>query len=320
MQRSRRFFFKRLALIGLAIAIAGLTLVWQLPKPAQAQTRFEPEQQIFTLSLLSNSVSGYAGNQAELQAELQQRVTGALADQRVQQAIGDWDVVWGPVVYTAPFAVFATNAMYVARQGNQYVIAIAGTNYASVYDWMIEDADVVASQQVVWPYRQVTGSNPKLSEGTDTGLQRLLAMEANEQTLIEFLHSIMRTSAGDTIQLIFTGHSLGGALAPTLALAIADQQSDWSRGNPFQMAVYPTAGPTPGNRDFATYYDQRLGPNTTRIWNSLDIVPHAWAAADLTQIPNLYEPAIPPNPLVKSFIKQLSALATGGDYQQILPT
>ncbi|KAF9493529.1 hypothetical protein BDN71DRAFT_1591053 [Pleurotus eryngii] len=75
---------------------------------------------------------------------------------------------------------------------------------------------------------------------------RSLPMEqqpAAKQTIVEFLAIVPPTS-----RLMFTGHSLGGALSPTVALALlkAGLLKDAS-GNIF---TYPTAGPSPGNRPF----------------------------------------------------------------------
>ncbi|NEO43521.1 MAG: lipase family protein [Moorea sp. SIO4A3] len=115
------------------------------------------------------------------------------------------------------------------------------------------------------------------------------------------------------------GHSLGGALSPTLALAALDQKSEWSGGKEFTISVYPSAGPTPGNEDFATYYDSRLGENTTRIWNNIDIVPHAWNEEMLSEIPSLYqEGGIYGGLAVRLLVKTAKRLAKGGNYTQIV--
>lgn len=276
------------------------------------------EQRIFILSWLSNGVSGIEGSQEELQKKLTEKVTHALADKTVQGYIGEWDIVWGPVVYIAPKdKVFATNSMYVARNNNKFVVAVAGTNFKSKYDWLVEDGSV--RHQEKWSYSNPHGLEPKISYGTNVGLDILLKMKSSGKTLLEFLAEAVRDSF-DANEIIFTGHSLGGALSPTLALAVLDQQQQWSSGNTFKISVYPSAGPTPGNQDFSTYYNNRLGASTTRIWNKIDIVPHAWNEYMLSEIPNLYKPEIQPGLLVYFLVDIIAKwLAKDGNYTQLLP-
>lgn len=59
------------------------------------------------------------------------------------------------------------------------------------------------------------------------------------------------------------------------------------------VKVVSVAGFSAGNSAFAEYYDQTLGPNTLRIWNSSDLVPHVWEVEALKIIPRLYSPNIP---------------------------
>jgi hypothetical protein len=67
--------------------------------------------------------------------------------------------------------------------------------------------------------------------------------------------------------------------------------SNW--GNVY---VYPTAGPTPGNADFGTFFSSVFAPIGTgtyqvwnqNVWNSIDVVPHAWNIAMLKEITKLY--------------------------------
>ncbi|MBW7474670.1 lipase family protein [Paenibacillus oenotherae] len=67
--------------------------------------------------------------------------------------------------------------------------------------------------------------------------------------------------------LFITGHSLGGALATLAALDIA------SNRGPEGIIVYTFASPRVGDPQFARTYN-RLLPNTFRIQNEHDIVPH----------------------------------------------
>src|SRR6185436_11278966 len=80
-----------------------------------------------------------------------------------------------------------------------------------------------------------------------------------------------------------------GALSPVTGLWLSDRKTNWPNAT---VNVYTFAGPTAGDATFASYYAGKLGANTTRVWNQLDAVPHAWAQQvppALSQIPGLYQ-------------------------------
>ena len=107
------------------------------------------------------------------------------------------------------------------------------------------------------------------------------------------------TSSSNPVDICVTGHSLGGTLSVALGLALTDLQGDtWDKNNQAVVSVISSAGATAGDADFAQYYDQRLGTRTNRIWNKIDMVPHAWQSDMLLNIPNLYYPHIVPSALI----------------------
>ncbi|OJA11955.1 hypothetical protein AZE42_08069 [Rhizopogon vesiculosus] len=133
---------------------------------------------------------------------------------------------------------------------------------------------------------------PSLSGAASAGL-----------TLHAFLSGI---PASASTRVVFTGHSLGGALSPTIALALVK-----SRTMQGEVLVYPTAGPSPGNGSFAKLFAQTFPspPNTGSdveyaVWNrniinSLDIVPQSWCTRpkqspvqNMDNIPPIYGPVI----------------------------
>ncbi|NEO92635.1 MAG: lipase family protein [Moorea sp. SIO3G5] len=305
-----------------------------MPSAAMASPSIDPEtQQIFILSILSNAASGVDSSKLvgeTLEDLLKKRVTDFLKKDSIIQAIGTWDVVWGPVVHQIKGSKYATNSMYVAKKDNQYVVAIAGTNPSSLFDWFPEDFSV--KKQVDWQngdipkcrvkFRDET-DKPKISKGTCIGLKKLEEMKSSDQTVLDFLGDEVKSAGEPTenIEIIFAGHSLGGALSPTLALAALDQQSKWCGSceeKDFKILVYPSAGPTPGNKYFANYYDSRLGENTTRIWNDIDIVPHAWDEDMLDKIPGLYKWDILPGMAVRALVEIAKDLAGNGEYTQLV--
>jgi triacylglycerol lipase len=81
--------------------------------------------------------------------------------------------------------------------------------------------------------------------------------------------------------------------------------------------VYPLAGPTAGNADFAAYYDQELGGSTVRIWNPFDIVPRAWNDESMGKLADLYEPFTRADPVERGAIDGLRSVVKDEGYTQI---
>jgi hypothetical protein len=269
-----------------------------------AQGTFDLWQQTFVLSFMANAE--YGVNESSTPDGLVNALTSSiqtrLANPDLQELIGDsWELAWGPCVFQRPGSTYEDNAMYVAHDtvNNIYVVAVAATNIDSLYDIIIEDFDVTP---IPWPYGGSAPSGTEIATGTHDGVNVLLRMESQGQTLKQYLQS--RADASSST-LIFAGHSLGSALSPTLALALMEQGLnllDWK-----VVHVYPTAGPTPGNATFAAYFSQNFPQSATgsqpwQVWNadlanSLDVVPRAWNAQTLATIPTLYAPIIKPTPL-----------------------
>ena len=267
--------------------------------------KFDIWQQVFSISLLSNAASNQIGTVAELETVLANKIRQAFA--AWEPSIGAWDIAWGPAVYQAPGDRYADNAIFVAIEraveNPVRIVSIAATNPNSSYDWLQEDFDV--EHVVRWteafptlnPYGAPSGISPYLSAGTALGINNLLPLQSGGATLLQFLNSVENTSA----TLIFAGHSLAGALSPTLALAFFNPKggklnlSKWAN-----VRVYPSAGATPANQDFATFFNgvfppvaATLGAPPYQSWNqdvcnNLDVVPHAWQIDTLVMLPTLY--------------------------------
>ncbi len=287
---------------------------------------YDAWQTTFFLSLLANEVSGVTivellnnqsladaqiAAQSQFENTLKSILTDAFTQSSIQGLIGnDWQIAWGPVVLvdnspstlsglTAKFV--QNNAMYLAYSpgNNRYVLAIAATNPNSVYDWLTEDltltpgylwSSVLKNWQSGAPLLSGSSSEPTIDFGTYTGVTNLLQMQdpGTTKTLVEYL-AAMQTIPPETT-LTVTGHSLAGALSPTLALALPSLQANWTDSN---IKVYATAGASPGNKPFADTYlsafppsgpDPMASSNSLKpwqvwnavIWNKLDVVPSAW--------------------------------------------
>jgi hypothetical protein len=204
-----------------------------------------------------------------------------------------WRVVWGPVAYTVPGALYQDNLMFAVQNQTdttQFAIAIRGTNFISDLDWLVEDLDIL--QMIPWPAR----AGAQISESTSIDLQIVLAMKgrcslSDQATLLEFLKS----QTAQPIKVCVTGHSLGGCLAGTFALYLKDNRGSWDSSGTSPVCCITFAGPTAGNATFATYsdgqfegggrfpgWDMSLGTNCDAVRCSLDVAPLAWTAAAVT--------------------------------------
>jgi len=199
-----------------------------------------------------------------------------------------WRVVWGPVAYTVPGALYQDNLMFVVQNQTdttQFAIAIRGTNFISDLDWLMEDFDIL--QMMPWP---PAPAGAQISESTSIGLQILLAMKdgTSQATLLEFLKS----QSANPINLCVTGHSLGGCLAGTFALYLKDNRGSWDSSGTSVVGCVTFAAPTAGNAAFATYsdgqfqgggafpgWDSSLGTNCDAVRCSFDVAPLAWTSA-----------------------------------------
>jgi hypothetical protein len=192
-----------------------------------------------------------------------------------------WQVVWGPALNAD-----RSNLAYAARnsQTGQLAISIRGSDFSFWLNW-IED---LATIRLV-PYDQFVPSASKtvqIAFGTAIGLRQLLGMRDGTASLETFL-----TAAPEGTPILITGHSLGGCLASALAPCVAN----W-RGSASSLSVYTIAAPSPGNADFADYYNSlftdRSGNSAAfRFFNSLDVVPNAWAS--LETVETYYPPLVP---------------------------
>lgn len=279
-------------------------------------------QIIYALNSIANTPSNHKGTVAQLENYAQAVLSKTFKNKSIQTLIGEWELVWGPFVYQSNGSQVADNAMYVVRNCNNtsdFVVAISGTNPISKYGWVHEDFLINPMQD--WPYAPLVNTAVKISNGTMLGMEILLNKLKNSdgQTLTDYLKQQVSIT-GKTLLLTVTGHSLGGALSPAVALALKNMQGlshGWDPNISASIAVVPSAGPTSGNKAWAEYYNTQLGQSTTRLWNAIDIVPHVWQLDMINVIPKLYEPLIPETKLIDAGVKlaEVNSLIAGQMHQ-----
>lgn len=305
-------------------------------------------------TMLALAAIAYRGFASQSESAIARKLDPWLAD-LPSLGLGAWRRVWGPETFRIPTSLLDDAMVYVAEEQpagpgpRRYVVAIRGTNPASLYDWVFGDFWV--NQPIAWPGE--TPGDAKLSGSTFLGLEIIRRLGGEEDgalpatvagsarelvrclerlsleraftaprhfeeklaaldllrdrvteaardlflpqptavadepgTLAGFLAGVPRGS-----RVSVTGHSKGGALALATALWLHEGVG---RGRELTVDCFSFAGPTAGNSAFARRYEAALGGRTHRIVNPLDLVPHAWASADLHEIAGRYEQLAPP--------------------------
>jgi len=300
----------------------GLLLGCQHNAPAPVTAPHPPtdvQRDMATLAFLAYLGDALKGSDETVETQLDDCLQRAL---KVQADSHRWELAWGPAVYHFSLSKLDDNMMYVVQDTtnpSHFAVVVRGTNPSAFLDWLVEDFDVV--DQVAWITSTSAGKQPegqpKISKGTSEGLHILQEMTpeggpVQNQNLLQFLQA---QSPPSGLQIDVTGHSLGGALAPTLALWLAENLDSRAK-----ISVYPLAGPTPGNADFAAYYESVLGSSTHRLWNPFDIVPLAWNHETLGKMADLYEPLTRANPAERGLIDGLRSVVKDKGYTQIDPS
>ena|GEM_PF-6501542 len=172
-------------------------------------------------------------------------------------------------------------------KGTEYNVVVRGTNPLSLESWFREDFNVAS--QVPWPGSADGG---KISQASATALSLHEGMRDEGRSLYAFLQDSWRadTAAGRPSVVRFTGHSLGGLVAPLLALRLAETGEP---GNvSFELCTF--AAPTAGDKAFAAYLERtvtagRIPFGSVRFIRCRDdVAVKVWNKTDMLDIVRLY--------------------------------
>jgi hypothetical protein len=200
--------------------------------------------------------------------EQERRILAGINSQLANTSLataGEWRAIW--VGLTASRA----NLAYIAQKitnlfFGHHALCLRGTMAGSPIDTS-EDMEV----GMMLPF--TAGGGPgKISQG---------AMEAFTDIIMGTDLMIRLGKMESISSLCVTGHSLGGALATTISLYLA--QGHVQKG---LIHPYTFAAPTAGDADFANWFDTQF-PSAKCYYNYYDLVPNAWATlADIYEDPS----------------------------------
>jgi Lipase (class 3) len=283
---------------------------------------YDDRQTLFRLAMSSQVGASLKGNVEYLASQ----TAGLLKTEldRAAPEMGDWKIVWGPSVYSAPGSRIPDNAMFAAEKSSGsgsvpwIVLSIAGTNPASLFDQLFLNSCIFPLHS--WPCRN-PALKPKVAHGSFAGfdiLKKMTSGHFNAGGDLSFREFMIRNTRVPA-RLTITAHSLGSALAPLLALWLFETQREWDPEGHITIDCFPFAAPTSGNGDFATYFtNSDLGRRSNRCDHPLDGVPHAWKAEDLKQIPVLYRPHIEAG-FLTPVVYWISLVAARAGFEHVLP-
>lgn len=283
-------------------------------------TTYSDEQVMMTLAALA-----FTDETAKPGESLSQQEQRILTDLNTNPAVGlrqvpttqGWTATWVGLSSDPQ----RSNMSYIAQSGERpdaVAVCIRGSDFNLFID-ALQDFDVTLTAPFPDGGRVAQGAWDAFLMVTEATYVPAGGGPLEGTTLLQALGRLVDGSAPGTTPTIYvTGHSLGGAIATTVGLHLRRQQ--WSRPVVFQ--VYPFAGPTAGDADFARAFDvafpgtSRSADSSWRVVNAWDVVPDAWQSLE-TVASTFYPPPGPAATLaVKLLIQGIEALANGNRYVQ----
>jgi hypothetical protein len=210
-------------------------------------------------------------------------IPGLVLKTPVRRVGAIWRCLWGPAEDSDQSnLVFVAGLFPNPSLGPESIcIVVRGTDVDINDIWGIMEQvweDIDGAYQTQLPYAP---SGVLVAQGTLEGLTIIEQLRYNGQTLGEFLVRFYTTPSRHAVPAIVTGHSLGGCLATVVA---ASMRALLPQQIPIQPITF--AGPTAGNKNFATWYSTSF-QSARRFQNTLDIIP--MALQNLDGIDDIYD-------------------------------
>ena len=185
---------------------------------------------------------------------------------------GTWQLEWGPAIssHNANLVYFATYRDQASNLPIFGAVVLRGTDIHTGLLGILSQLkeDLGGGTQQAWP-----SGGAMIAAGTYSGMQEMMSLTANNQTLTDFLGTFLPDNPG--MPIVVTGHSLGGCLTSAVALNLASQ----SVCSGFTIVPVTFAAPTAGNDAYVTLYTNTF-PICVRWFNTWDLVPMAFNAID----------------------------------------
>ena len=205
---------------------------------------------------------------------------------------GRWTCIWGPAVDWDNANLVYVAAYYDRPTGLPVaaVVVVRGTDLTDDV-WgdlkeAFEDLEVPFQYEPPW----LRGSQALVAGGTLDALTTIEGLAspswapAPGQRLRPFLAGFLANPANQVPVLVVTGHSLGGCVASVLAPWLRSALAAAGVVSPMVPATF--AAPTAGNAGYADYLNGTY-QYAPRYYNTLDVVPCAWA--DIPRIKKIYD-------------------------------
>lgn len=230
-------------------------------------------------------------------------------------------LVWGPVI--GSYGTDQNVALiYISKylDSNIYNVVVRGTNPFSLISWWFED--LIVWEKVPWPTESPSPPvrDAKITNATATSLNIHLNLRDEKlgSNFIDFLKGELRKH---NLTINFTGHSLGGLMAPTLALKFYESLDEELLGKVDSINTYAFAGPTAGDHNFVKYSESvfRKKPFKDHIFyrNDHDVAVNVWNIDDMKRVFGFYNDyEIPITSVLKFIVGGLAATVDGMEYQQ----
>ncbi|HEY0383324.1 MAG TPA: lipase family protein [Candidatus Elarobacter sp.] len=198
-------------------------------------------------------------------------------------ANGPWKLVWGPGEVEGILAYVA-----LAADKTTYGLAFRGSLGEIMAHEFIDNVLLNGEtfRQVPWLHPQ--GGEVKVSAGMNQALAyvTMLTDQTTHKHLLDFLREVTAAN-DDSLNLLVTGHSLGGAIVQLASQWLYHQLVEVDGNEEIYIAPLTFAAPTTGNQQFATLFETTF-PTNYALVNTLDIVPMAWW--NLGGIQHMYPP------------------------------